>query len=201
MKKTICIVLSVLFCFSMVACGKKEKKKAPAIDLQYYTSNGVIPEISCKLGVDINTLKQQLSESAKPETDDTVENIDEDGSENSETIPSFQETEGEETVWIDNGKWFFCYEKDNVDKGIIYIADLSTAFGLEPGTVISEVKEKLDPLSLKERDAKEGEFYVPFGEAERTVLEYQNSGRTVLFVFEDNALVATILYDTNLWKY
>lgn len=201
MKKAVCVFLAVLFCVSLTACGKKEKAKTPEIDLQYYAINGMIPEIPCKLGASVDALKQKLTELAADQKDALTE-TDEDSAENDgEKTPAFQETEGEKTVWIDNGEWFFCYEKENVDKGILYIANLSTAFGIEPGSIISEVKAKLDPLSVKERDAKEGEFYVPYGDAERTVLEYQSSGRTILFVFEENALVATILYDTNLWKY
>lgn len=196
MKKTVCVFLAVLFCISLTACGKKEKEKTPEVDLQYYASNGMIPEIPCKLGTGIDTLKQQLNEPAPSETD-----RDDPAEDDGEKMPFYQETEGEKTLWIDNGEWFFCFEKENTDKGILYIANLSTAFGMEPGSIISEVKAKLDPLSVKERDAKEGEFYVPYGDAARTVLEYQSSGRTILFVFEENALVATILYDTNLWNY
>lgn len=202
MKKAICIFLTVLFCISLTACGKKEKAKTPEVDLQYYASNGMIPEIPCKLGVSVDALRQKLTELAAEQAGAPSESEEDDLTEDSdEETPAFQENEGEKTVWIDNGEWFFCYEKENTDKGILYIANLSTAFGFEPGSIISEVKAKLDPLSLKERDAEEGEFYVPYGDAARTVLEYQSSGRTILFVFEENALVATILYDTNLWNY
>ena len=193
MKRTLCIILALIFCLSLTACGKKDKEKTPEIDLKYYATFGQIPEIPYKLGTDPETLKSDLSKS-----DEDKEDEDQEKSETQENIP-FQVTEGETTVRIDNGEYIFCYLKEKADKGISYMVDLSTAYGFEQGAVISQVKAKLDPYPYTEREPKEDELFVLFGDAERTVLEYAFAKRTILFVFEENALVATILYDNGLW--
>ena len=205
MKKLICVVFAVLFCFSIAACGKKEKEKTAEIDLQYYASAGEIPEIPCKLRSNVEFVKKQFAEKAEKATAESqetevssqpTESTAEEGTDIKQE--PFQIVEGESTVWMDDGEWFFCYNKEKESDGIVCIATLSKAFGFEPGMIISQVKEKLDPLRLIEREAEEGELYVPYGDAPRTILEYTASDRTIQFVFEDNALVATILYDKTL---
>lgn len=193
MKKTVCLILVLLFCVLAASCGKKEEKKTPEINLEYYAKFGEIPEVPCKLGTDPKTLKSELSK-----TDEESETTDGDTKTGEN---AYMVTEGEETVSIQNGIYVFCYGKDREDKGISYIVDFSTAYGFEQGTIISQIKKKLDPYPYTERKASQDELFAMFGEVDRDILEYRFDNRTLLFVFEENALVATILYDTTLWDY
>ena len=187
MKATVSLVLTFLLVISLCACGENKKDNAPKVDLQYYASVGEIPESPYHLGDDPKTVQKELSAAEEEEE--------------SESSARFSVTEGKNTVRIDNGEFVFCYEIKKEEKGISYIADLADAYGFEQGTIISEIKKALDPYPYTEREAKEDELFVLFGQTQRTILEYRFDQRTVLFVFEDNALTATILMDTNNWKY
>lgn len=191
MKKTLAFMLIFFFVLTFSACGSgnHSSDEEPGVDLEYYAGIGQIPECPYKLNDDPETVKTELAETA------ASYHGNEDGG-----AVIYDVSEGEKTVRIDNGKFIYCYEKEKEKNGLSYIVDLEDAYGFQQGTISTEVKRKLAAYPCVERQANAEEFYVLYGAAERTVLEYTFGKRSILFVFEDNALTATVLIDLDNWE-
>ena len=187
MKKILCIILSAVILLFFAACQNNDNSsKSNAVDLEYYAGLGQLPECNYKLGDSIETVKSELSAA----NDQAAQN-DEDY--------VYSVTDGEKTVRIDNGSFVYYYEKGRESDGISYIISLDTAYGFESGTSILEIKEALPELEPTEEDANSDNVFFIYGVSNGTVLKYNFKNRVVMFVFADNMLCATALYDTNSW--
>ena len=181
MKKVLCILLSLCLLISFTACSKKEDtSKKSDLDLEYYAKTGEIPECKYKLGSDVETIKNELSSFAESE-------------EGAETL--YDVIEGDETSYVTDGNYQFYYKNDNEDEGISYIVSFSTAYGFETGELILNVKEKLgDIIYIEEAIDDENAFFL-FVPIEGSVIKCEFEKNTVMFVFENNALCATAIYN------
>ena len=187
LKKLFCIALSAAFLLALCACEKEEKEPAaPSVDLEYYAGLGSIPECPYTLGTDVAAVKAELEAAAS-----------QDGEENDVVI--YDVTEGERTVRIDNGQFLYYYEKSNESAGISYIVDLQTAYGFELGTVSLEVKDALAGYEPEETDLTEDDVFFLFGISNATGLRVNFDNIGILFVFQDNLLCATAIYNTTNW--
>ena len=185
MKKFICVLLSLLFLFSFVACGNNEEQSGSEIDLEYYVKLGQIPESEYQIGSDPEEIKQKLKDAA-------------DKSEHGHEV--YDVIEGENNVLIDGGLYNYYYKKANKSNGISYLISYETAFGFEIGDVIVEVRDAFKGIKFKEEPlTEENTFFLP-GASDGSVLTTEISDYTVSFVFVDNALCATALYLTDEWK-
>lgn len=187
MKKIFCLMLSFVMIVSFAACGKdKEKKKTAEVDIEYYAKLGEIPECDYKLGVDPETIKSALSseeESAVSTGEEYAYNV----------------TEGEKSVRIDNGAFSYFYEKDKVAAGISYIVAFDKAYGFETGTSILDVKDSLAGFSYTEEPADQNNTFFLMGTDNADVIKYTFDCTVIMFVFQDNELFATAIYNTNNW--
>ena len=188
MKKFFSIVLSAVMLLSFAACKNNDNSsKSNTVDLEYYAGLGQLPECNYKLGDSIETLKSELSAA------------NDQAGENGEDYV-YSVTEGEKTLRIDNGSFVYYYDKEKESNGISYIISLDTAYGFESGTSILEIKEALPELEPTEEEANSDNVFFIYGVSNGTVLKYNFENRVVMFVFADNMLCATALYDTDNWN-
>ncbi len=182
MKRIVALFLSVLFVFSLTACGKDTKDDDKfTVDLEYYAALGQIPECEYKLGDSPDEIKTALEAASK---------------ENDENIYYFDE--GDESSLIDNGIYNFYYKNEKADSGISYIVSYDTAFGFDIGTVSIEVSDAINAEYTEEEITEDNAFFV-WGLENGKVYKYEFDDITVLFVFSDNALCATAIYNSD-WE-
>lgn len=196
MKKLICLMLSLCFILTLTACGNKDKKNDSALDLEYYAKLGQIPEADYTLGTDVQKVTDELKalrDKADAEhQDDPNHNHGHD-----EEEFYFEIVEGQNNVLLDNGNICYYYNKANKDKGISYIVSYDSAYGFELGTVILEVKEALEGYELTEEPLTEENAFFASYAFDGTVLKAELESATVIFVFQENELFATAIYNEN----
>lgn len=180
-------IASLLICFAVIICfagcdRKNTSSDTNGIDVEYYARLGTIPESEYILSDDCEKVKSELT--AKADEDETV-------------ICNIEE--GELSVLISTGDFYYYYEKDKQDKGISCIVALDTAYGFENGTVSLEIKESLSEFTPEESENTDNLFFMN-GLENGSQLKYQFGKNTVIFVFQDNALCATVLYNPENWN-
>ena len=181
MKRIIAILLCLLMIFTLAACRKDDKKGELEVDIEYYAKLGTMPDMKYSLGDGVEKTEEALSQS----------NADGD---HGESIYSSYEV-GDKTVMSD-GNICCCYETENEDKGITHIAIYGGAFGFEQGTVSTQIRDTLAAAGYeaKEKEAEKSDlFFIP-GAAGLTVLKYEFKENTVMFVFQDHALSAGVVF-------
>lgn len=180
MKRFLSLILCLLFVLSLTACGKEGGKKAShSIDIEYYAKLGQINDLEYKLGDSVADTKNSLSKT----TDDH-------GESNYYDYPS-----GDYTVMTD-GSVCVCYTTDDESAGVTHIVKYGDAYGFTIGTISTQIRDTMSDMGFDatERDAtREDILFLPAG-ADMTVLEYKINENTVLFVFQEHALSATVIY-------
>lgn len=168
------------------SCGSaKTSSDGDTIDVQYFAKLGKIPECKYSLGAEIDEMQSKLSAAAESagEDEDIV----------------YEVTEGERTVLINTGNTEYYYMKDKKDNGVSYLVNYGAAYGFEQGTISIEVRKALEKFSVDEHDATGNElFFLPVAE-NCTVLNYSFGKYKLMFVFQDNALCATAIYNPEYW--
>lgn len=182
MKKILALLLSVVVILSLTACGKENKDDDKyTVDLQYYAALGQIPECEYKLGDNPEVIKNALEKASE---------------ENEENLYFFDQ--GEESSLIDNGIYNFYFKNEKEGNGISYIVSYDTAFGFEIGTVCIEIADAINAEYTEEEITDENAFFV-WGVENGKVFKYGFDDSTVLFVFSDNSLCATAIYNSD-WE-
>ncbi len=183
MKKIIALILSLTFVFCLCACDGKNGKLE--IDIDYYANLGQIPESQFVLGDTGETIEKFLTKQ-KSEAEKKGEEY------------TYEKVEGETRVLITDGTYEYYYKKANPEKGIGYMVTYSDSYGIKLGTVILEVKEKLEGNNVQEEPANEENAFFYRGNIEdSTILKIECEKRTVIFLFENNALCATAIYNND----
>ena len=179
MKKILSLVLCIIFAFSFAACGEEADKKGNhSVDVEYYANLGQINDVVYKLGDSVQETKTALEET-----------VDDHGESNYFEYPS-----GEYSIMSD-GAIYCCYKTEDEGAGLTHVITTGDAYGFTVGAVSVEIRDIMSSIGFdaKERDAKSGEiFFLPAG-AEMTVLEYEFQDNTLLFVFQEHALAATVI--------
>ncbi len=180
MKRFLSLVMCVLLVSGLTACDKKGSSNAKhSVDVEYYAKLGQISDADLKLGDNVEDVKAEFSKT-----------VDEDGN-----SLYFDYEAGDYTVMTD-GTGCCCYKTDDEAAGITHIVKYGDAYGFSQGSVSTQVRDAMSKMGFdaNERDAKSGElFFLPSG-GSLTVLEYKFENNCVLFVFEENALSATVIY-------
>ena len=180
MKRFLSVVLCFVFAFEFVGCKENTSgKNGHSVDVEYYANLGQISDVDYKLGDSVSSVKEVLEK-----------NVDEDGD-----TAYFDYESGEYTVMTD-GTVCCCYKTDDSSAGITHIVKYGDAYGFSVGTVSTQVRDTMSEAGFdsEERDARPGElFFLPSG-ADTSVLEYDFDKATVLFIFQQNALSAAVIY-------
>lgn len=185
MKKILSLVLCIIFVFSLTACGGNTKKSSNhEIDIKYYANLGQINDVQYKLGGDVDSAQESLSA-------DEGNSVDEHGHEKF----YYDYQSGDYTVLTD-GTVCCCYKTDDKDNGITHIVKYDGAYGFNQGAISTQVRDTMSDMgyTADEREAKNGELFFLPASAGLTVLEYKIDDATVLFVFQEHALSATVIY-------
>lgn len=198
MKKFISILLVIGLMFTFCACSKDGDNKQNKVDLEYYAKLGQMPEAKYTLGEDPDTVIDGLNKlKEKAEAEHEEDPTHNHGHDEQEFF--FEIVQGEKNVLLDNGNICYYFNKANEDKGISYIVNYDTAFGFPLGTVILEVKNALGDIKLTEEPlTEENAFFTSFV-LDGTVLKAEFPNATIIFVFQENELFATAIYNSN-WK-
>ena len=174
MKKSICLILVFCFAFCLVSC-KKDKTNADGVDISYYAGLGQIPECEYKLGQDADTVLKELTEKSKK-----------DGASEEDFCDVF---EGESKTKIITSNTHYIY--NNGEKNISKIVVFDEVYGFPLGTDMNTVKTaqegfdlKGEEVSLSDEDARDFS-----GNSSCTYLKFDFEKSTVIFAFEDNALI------------
>jgi hypothetical protein len=196
MKKLICLMLSLCFILTLTACGNKDKKNDNALDLEYYAKLGQIPEAKFTLGANPDQVIDELDGINEQEQAEHQEDPNHNHDHDQEEF-YFEVVEGQNNVLLDNGNICYYYNKANKDKGISYIVSYDSAYGFELGTVILEVKEALEGYELTEEPLTEENAFFASHAFGGTILKAELETATVIFVFQENELFATAIYNDN----
>lgn len=187
MKKFLAVLLSAVILFSFAGCGRENNSSdTNTVDLEYYAKLGQIPECKYKLGDSVETLKNELEAAEQSAHSDDDEYV-------------YEVTEGEKSVRIDNGSFMYYYEKEKESGGISFIVSLDTSYGFESGTTVLEIKNALPELEPEEKAATADDVFFLYGFSEGTILKYTFNNYVIVFVFDDNMLCASAIYDTDNW--
>jgi len=196
MRKFLSLILCAALSVCFVACGGNDNKNKNTIDLEYYAKLGQMPEAEYCLGENPNTVIKGLEgimdqEIAEHEDDPTHSH----GHDEQEFY--FEIVQGEKNVLLDNGNICYYYNKANESKGISYIVNYDTAFGFEIGTVVLEVQNAFPDIKFTEEPLTEENAFFASYVLNGTVLKAELEGATVVFVFQENELYATAMYNEN----
>ena len=180
MKRIFSLILCIVFVLSLTACGKNSGNKSDhSVDIEYYAKLGQIFDLEYKLGSNIEDTKNKLSET-----------VDDHGESN-----YFDYESGDYTVMTD-GTVCCCYKTEDKDSGITHIVKYGEAYGFNIGAVSTQVRDTMSDMgyTATEREAKQGELFFLPSSANITILEYEIKETVILFVFQEHALSATVIY-------
>lgn len=193
MKKFLSAVICLIFVLSLTACGENGIKTNSGGEIERYAKAGQIKEVSYKLGDDVNTTKEALS-AAYNAVGDSGEEHDHDHAHQA----FYMDFETGDYTVMSDGNVLCCYVTDKKSDGITHIINNGTSYGFEQGVILTQVRDAMSKLGYEatKRDADKSELFFLPGSANMnmTVLEYNFDENTVLFVFEDSALSATVIY-------
>ena len=181
MKKFLSLILTTCFLFCLCACGNNNgKAKNHSVDVKYYANLGQINDLDYKLGNSTQDTKSVLSTAT----------VNDDGE-----YLYYEYSAGEYTVMTD-GTVCCCYKTDSASGGITHIVKYGDAYGFNQGSVSTEVRDTMTDMgyTAKEREAKSGELFFLPSSGEFTVLQYDFDKNSILFVFEEHSLSATVIY-------
>lgn len=188
MKRILSLVLSLLLVFGLVGCKDEENTEENSIDIEYYANLGQIPESEYILGDTGDTIKAALEEKQKE-------------SEENDGHYFFTVQEGENNVLITDGTYEYYYKKAAPEKGIVYMVSYTDAYGFKLGDVVLEVEKALKDYGVKEESVTAENAFFYMGNYENsTLLRATFEKNTVMFIFEDNALCATVIYSNENWN-
>lgn len=180
MKKILSLILCMVFVLSLTACGGNSGKKSDhSIDVEYYAKMGKISDIDFKIGASVEDAKATLELTV----DDHGESM------------FFEYPSGDYTVMTD-GTVCCCYKTEEKDNGITHIVKYGDAYGFTVGDVSTDVRDTMTDMgyTATEREAEKDELFFLPASADITVLKYEIKDYTVLFVFQQHALSATVIY-------
>ena len=185
MKRVLPIILSLVLMFTFVSC-KTDKNTADlqGVDVEYYANLGKIPECEYTLGSSAEDLIENLKQ--KQNNAENSENPDEEGD------GYYQEMKSGDYNMIMTASFSYFYKKD----GITHIVSYDKSYGYDIGTISIEIKKEMSARGFEtaERDLTDDEKPFILGSSDCSCLEYRFKDNTVLFVFQDNSLCATVLH-------
>lgn len=196
MKKVICLIVCFCCVLTLAACGNNGKNDKVGVDLAYYAKLGQMPEAKFTLGANPDEVINELDGIMDQENAEHVEDPNHAHDHDQEEF-YFERVEGEKNVLLDNGNLCYYYSKANKDKGISYIVSYDAAFGFQLGTVILEVKDAIGDIEYTEEPLTEENAFFASYVIDGTVLKAEFENSTIVFVFQENELFATAIYNDN----
>ncbi len=181
MKKIIALTLAVLLVLCVVGCGKKDDTENGASAVEEYASSGRLTDCEFALGDKYSDVLSAVEKAAEESEEEEHEH------------PEYSTYEDENYKIIDSAEYKYYFGID--DDILVHIAAFEDAYGFNHGSVISTVKDALANSGYKaETEAlSDEEAFFLYGSGNRQKLEYKFGDNTVMFIFEESALCATVL--------
>lgn len=187
MKKALCLVLCLLFVFTLCACGSKDKKGEDTVDIEYFVKNGKIPECEYALGVSANEITEKLDGASNTAQSDEEANFDE---------PLYTTMEKGNRTGIITDTISYFYDTKDKNKTVNYIVSYSGACGFNQGDMKQSITDTLKKGDLNAKpetlSAEETFFFPVTGEFEG--IKYSFGENTLCFIFDSDQLCACALY-------
>lgn len=197
MKKILALIICFTVLLTFAGCNNDSKKNSSEIDLEYYAKHGSIPELKYSLGYDVTKAEEELSgllpENGTHPGDDTHDH--------DKTEFYFERVEGEKNILLDNGTAGYYYNKENKKNGISLMVNYEKSFGFEIGTISVEIRNALKDYKFTEEVVTENNAFFADYIANGTVLKTEIDEVVIMFVFQENELFATAIYDKNNWTF
>lgn len=193
MKRFLSFLLIFTMIFIFTACNNNNSS-SPVVDLEYYAKLGKIPEVDYTLGEDINKIKSDFEK---------IENQEQPEDSKDDHVHEFYYsiTETEVGTCIDDGRTQYYFSDGQEEKGVAFMVTYDTAFGFNNGTVSVDVTDALKGLEYTELSSYDDlDFFIGWL-SNVSAIKYTFKNRVVLFIFEDNGLCATAIYDTDNWEF
>ncbi len=179
MKKIIALALVFILCLGLAGCGKNSKKFSGASAIEGFVKSGTMTDCEFSLGDGYADVLASFESAEEAEESDSHEH------------PEYSAYENDNYKIIETieFKYYFADEK------LVHLAAFGDAYGFAHGSVITELKSQMDEngytADIKPLSADDAFFL--YGMGERESLQYKFGDNTVMFVFEENALCATLL--------
>lgn len=189
MKKTFALLLCFLL-FCLAGCSEKgESSKGDyPIDVGYYLSVGQFDTAEYGVGAQVKKLQEEAQKHSEEEGGD--------GHSHNMVL-----TETDEFNYFSADSFQYYYKPQYENKGISCIVAQGDIFGFSTGQEgYYTVKNSLSHLSPKEAQATEEDFFFMFMPLENCKkLTFTNGKYQLDMIFEEDILIASILYTTELW--
>lgn len=189
MKKLFCLFLCLAVIFTLCSCSNGGRGSDHDIDIEYYAKLGKIPECEFGLGTNIEELKAEMEERLS-----VVESGDHSHGEFAYTF-----IEGDLTALVDCGVYRYYYYKEAIEDGVSFIASFEDAYGFKMGDSITVIKDVLKEFDYKEASLNDENSFFLNGNADGVCLSAVFGENTISFIFVENALTATAIYDGSQW--
>lgn len=179
MKKIVCLIVSMIFVISLSACADDAQKESNhSVDVKYYASLGQINDLEYKLGAKVDEAVKLLEKTVDDHGDPIY----------------FDYQSGDYTVMTDGGI-YCCYKTDAKDEGLTHVVKTGDAYGFAAGAVSTQIRDVMSDFGYEatEREAKRDEIFFLPASIGMTVLEYKIENNTLLFVFQEHYLAATVI--------
>lgn len=189
MKKLLSLFLCLTILFVFAACGGSSNAIKHEVDIEYYAKLGKIPECEFALGANTEDIKSEMEERLS-----VVESGDHSHGEVAYTF-----IEGNLTALIDCGNYRYYYYKSQIGGGVSFIASFDNAYGFNMGDSISKIKEVISEFDYKETSLNEDNSFFLNGTPDGVCIEAVFGEHTVNFIFIENELTATTIFDGSQW--
>ncbi len=200
MKKLLSIAVCFAFVLTFAGCKDDKKKTNDEVDLQYYAELGQIPELEYKLGSNVAEIKNKLSAEYEEFLANDPANSEEQIDDHDTEDKYYNVSEKDDYTIIDQGNKAYYYKTGNENDGVSAIMTYGNAFGIEMGTFIYDLKNKMPSIDFSETQVNENDLFYADYIMDGTALTAEFDDVTVQFVFEDGSLYCTAIYRTAIWK-
>lgn len=191
MKRIIALLCAVLLVFSLCGCGNNKKNEGYSVDIEYFLKTGQVKEAQFALGTPIKDIEKEIAKHSNEEEGNLCQ--------------------GDEIVLVEGANYnyynapdfYYYYNIGKEDNGISCIVGFTDIYGFSVGqTGEYTVKSALEQEGLKvsEDVADEDEFFfMPFSIENCRKLTCEIENNVLVFYFENDALIAGVIYNKENW--
>lgn len=192
MKRIIALLLAAVLVLPFSGCKPREKKQdGYSVDIQYYITVGQIKEAQFALGTPIADIEKEMNSHS---ADEHAGDGHDDG---------IVFVEGNEYSFFSTSDFDYYYNTDKKDKGISFIVGSSDIYGFSVGqSGFHEVQSALNVEELKPVSgiALEEEFFFSLVSLEGCKkLTCTKENKVLVFYFENDILIAGVIYNKDNW--
>lgn len=191
MKQIIALLCAVLLAFSFAGCGKNKKDEGYSVDIEYFLKTGQVKEAQYALGTPIKNIEKDISKHEE-EADGTHCQGDE-----------IVLVEGTDYNYYNAPDFYYYYNVGNEEKGISCIVAFTDMYGFsvgETGEYTVKTALEQEKLQVESAIADEDEFFfMPFSIENCRKLTCTINSNVLVFYFENDALIAGVIYNKENW--